>query len=434
MLRSRLSAAPLVAATVAFLQAQAPPTQTLTLQQAVAMAVQNHPRLAAARNYQSAAGQKVIETRAADYPAINAEMTGEQANYGSRIGAGYLQASSMFNREGDGLVVNQLISDFGRTHNLIASSKLQSQAAAQTTRATDYDIILGVNQAFYGALESQALVRVAEQTVTARQSLADQVTALGRAQLKSQVDVSFAQVNLSEAQLMLIRARADVEQAFANLGRALGLDNPPAQYQLTEGTAPGMPPPSVNELIAQAVQNRPELADLRLRYQAAQKFEAAEKDLKRPNVNLIAVGGALPYIDQTPRVTPYGFEGVAINIDVPIFNGHLFSARARDAFYQSEAANQKVRDLQQQVEHDVRVAWLNANTAYQRIPVSEELVSQATLARELANGRYGLGLASIVEVTQAELNLTQAQIENVGAKYDYQNAYAVLQYTIGALR
>jgi hypothetical protein len=94
---------------------------------------------------------------------------------------------------------------YGKTWS--PDSRLQEQAAAQTTQATRYDVILGVNRAYFGVLESQALVRVAQETVNRAPDLTDQVTALGNAQLKSQVDVSFAQVNLSEAQLMLIRAR-----------------------------------------------------------------------------------------------------------------------------------------------------------------------------------------------------------------------------------
>jgi len=123
-----------------------------------------------------------------------------------------------------------------------------------------------------------------------------------------------------------------------------------------------------------------------------------------------------------------------VNIDIPIFNGHLFSARKEAAHYQALAADQRVRNLQQRVERDVRAAWVTSSTAFQRIPVTEELLKEANLALELASGRYSLGLASIVEITQAQLNLTQAQIENVSAKYDYQSAYAELQYTIGALR
>ncbi len=410
------------------------PAQSLTLPQAVAIAIRNHPRIAAAQNLQSAAGQRVIEARAAYYPILAGELTASQGEDNSRVGAGYLAASRLFNRQGDGLMLNQLITDMGRTGSLVASSRLQEQAAAQTTQATLYDVTLGVNRAYFGVLESQALVRVAEETVSTRQTLADQIAALGRAQLKSQVDVSFAEVNLSEAQLLAIRARAALQQSFADLNRSLGVDTSPSQYQLVEGVSPGTPPLTVEDLVVQAVQNRPELADLRLRYQAAQKFETAERDLKRPNLNLVAMGGALPYLDQNPRIAPEAYEGVAINLEIPIFNGHLFSARQQAARYESQAASQRIRDLQQQVEHDVRTAWLAANTAYQRIPVTVELVSQAQLAQELAQGRYDLGLASIVELTQAELNLTQAQIENVGARYDYQSAYAELQYTIGALR
>lgn len=414
--------------------AAAQTSRMLTLAQAVAMAIQNHPQIAAAQNLEAAAGQRVTEARAPYYPTLNGEITGSQGLYDSRIGAGFLQTSNLFTREGEGLAVNQLITDFGRTGSLVANSRLEAQAAAQTTQATRFNVILGVNRAYFEVLEAQALVRVAQETVTARQTLTDQVTALGNAQLKSQVDVSFAQVNLSEAQIQLIRARDNLQQAFVDLARALGQDVPPLQYQLVEAAVPGALPPSIEDLVAQAVQNRPELADLRFRYQAAQKFEQAERDLKRPNVDLIAVGGVLPYLDQNPRIAPEGYEGLAVNVEIPIFNGHLFTARERAAGYESLAANQRLRDLQQQVEHDVRVAWLTASTAYQRIPVTVELMNQAQLAMTLAQGRYDLGLASIVELTQAQLNLTQAQIENVNAQYDYESAYALVQYTIGALR
>jgi outer membrane protein len=241
-------------------------------------------------------------------------------------------------------------------------------------------------------------------------------------------------VNLSEAQLLLIRAQDGLKQAFADLSRALGQDTSPDRYTLVEEAGSPTLPPDLNALVTEAIQNRPELADLRLRYEAAQKFETAEHDLKKPNVNLIAVGGALPYLDQNPRVSPEGYEGVAVNVEIPIFNGHLFSAREQAAHYESLAANQRLRDLRQQVEHDVKVAWLNASAASQRIPVTEELVAQSQLSLTLAEGRYNLGLASIVEITQAQLSLTQAQIENISAGYDYRSAWASLQYTLGALR
>ena len=83
---------------------------------------------------------------------------------------------------------------------------------------------------------------------------------------------------------------------------------------------------------------------------------------------------------------------------------------------------------------DVRTAWASSTVAYQRLDVTAQLLRQAGLAQELAQGRYDLGLSNIVELTQAQLNVTEAQIENLNAKYDYQSQYATLQYTIGALR
>jgi len=424
------------AISVALLSAQTPPATPqgsvpLSLAQAEALALKNHPQVIAAQNDAAAAGQHVVEARSAYYPLVNGEVTGSQGYDLGRIGAGALSASRLFNRFGAGLQIQQLVTDFGRTYNLVANSRLQAQAASQTVAATGYDILIGVDRAYYEVLQDAAFVRVAEETVKARQTVADQVNALFKAQLKSEVDLSFAQVNVSEAQLLLIRAQDSVKEAEADLGRALGVDRPEI-YVLSEPPPAPTLPDDPQPLIAQAVQNRPELASLRLQYQAAQKFEAAERDLNRPTLSGIALGGVLPYIN-FPGLPPE-YEGAALNLQIPIFNGYLFAARREAAHDEALAANQHLRDELQQVQHDVNNAYVAASTASQRIPVTEKMVKESQLALDLAEGRYKLGLSSIVEVTQAQLNLTQAQIENVTAQYDYKAAYAQLQYTIGALR
>ncbi len=410
-----------------------PGQSDLTLPQATALAIQNHPQIAAAQQTAAAAGQRTTEARAPYYPVLNGEITGAQGLAQSRLGAGALSASQLFSRFGQGLQVTQLVTDFGRTKNLVARSQYQAQAAEQTTQATVFDTVLGVNRGYFGVLQAQAYITVANETIRARQTLTDQVTALANANLKSNLDVSFANVNLSEAKLLLIRSQDAVEQAYADLARALGQDQV-VHYQLASVASPGAPPASPEPLIADAIQNRPELRDLKLQLQGAQSFEKAEADLSRPNVSFIAVGGGLPYLNQDPRVAPSGYEGAAVNVEIPIFNGHLYSARKGAAHYDALATGERLRNLQQQIERDVRSAWISASTAYQRIPVTQQLMMQAQLGQELSQGRYNLGLASIVEVTQAQLNLTQAQIENVSANYDYQIAYAQLQYTVGSLR
>jgi outer membrane protein len=337
----------------------------------------------------------------------------------------------LFDREAQGVIVRQLITDSGRTPNLVASARFEAQAATQTSQATRYTVLLDVNRAYFDLLHTQAVVKVAEQTVAARQLLDDQVTELARNKLRSQVDVSFADVNVSEAKLLLLRAQDAVRGALAELGRAMGSDQP-ADYQLSEEPLPPGPPASADALVPQAVENRPELAALRASRDAARKFADAERDLTRPTVSAFAVGGSMPYINTAS--IPSEYEGLAANVSIPIFNGHLFSARREAAEQRALEADQRLRDELQGISRDVRIAWASANDAFQRIDVTAQFLRQASLAMQLAQGRYDLSLASIVELTQAQLNVTQAQIENLNAKYDYQTQYSVLQYTLGLLR
>jgi outer membrane protein len=389
--------------------AQAPPM--LTLQQAEEMAIKNHPQIQAAQNEVNFANQQIVINRAAYYPDVTGDITGSQGNNLARIGAGDLPASRLFDR-----------------------ARFQAQAASQNSQATRYTVLLDVNRAYFDVLHAQATVKVAEQTVAARQLLDNQVTELARNKLRSQVDVSFADVNVSQAKLLLLRAQDNVTGALAELGRAMGSDQP-AGYQLSDEPLPTAPPATADPLISQAIDNRPELASLRASRDAARRFADAERDLSRPTVSAVAVAGYTPYIN-TPVTAPIPpeYEGVGANVSIPIFNGHLFSARREAAYQRALEADQRLRDQQERISRDVRVAWASATDAYQRVDVTAQFLRQASLAMQLAQGRYDLSLASIVELTQAQLNVTTAEIENLNAKYDYQTQYAALQFTLGLLR
>ena len=407
----------------------------LSLPEAEALAVKNHPQVLAARNETAALDQRVVQARAAYFPMLNGDVTGSQGNPQGRIGAGFLTDSRLFDRQGEGLTLSQLISDFGRTPNLVASSRLQAAAAQQTYQATRYDVLLGVNQAYFETLRSQAMVKVAQETVAARQLLADQVTALFNNKLRSELDVSFVEVNVSQAKLLLLQAQDQVQRAFAELTRTMGSQQA-ATYELAEQPLPPSPPLNAEDLVAQAIGNRPELAALQMTRDAAYRFERAEKDLAYPTASLVGVGGYMPYIDQItlPRVIPAEYEGVAVNVQIPILNGGLFKARHEEAHFRALEADQRLRNEAEAIARDVRSVWASASVAYQCLDVTAQLLRQATLALQLAQGRYDLGLSNIVELTQAQLNVTSAEIENLNAKYDYQTQYASLQYTLGALR
>jgi outer membrane protein len=416
------------------LSAQQSSPPGLSLQDARALALKNHPQVLASQATYLRDDQITTEVKSVYYPALSGAITGAQANVNSRLGAGVLNDPRLFNHFGSGLMLSQLITDSGRTPNLVSNARLEAQAGREDYRTTRYDVIVGVDQAYYEVLLAQQLVKVSQQTVATRQTVVDQVSELTRNKLRSDVDLSFAQVNLADAKLMLLRAQDRLQAAYATLGQALGTQQA-VQYKLSEQPMPSEVPRDVEPLITQAFQSRPEIASLRLQAEADQKFVYAERDLKRPTVSLVAVGGALPYINPgnaNPDI-PSGYESAAVNVSIPIFNGHLFSARRQAAEYQLQASRQRLRDVQDRIARDVRASWARARTAFEAITAAKQLLTQANLALNLAQGRYNLGLASIVELTQAQLGQTSAEVENLNAKYEYQEAYASLQYTLGLL-
>ncbi len=128
--------------------------------------------------------------------------------------------------------------------------------------------------------------------------------------------------------------------------------------------------------------------------------------------------------------TWYGAAGV--NINIPIFNGFLYPARSKEAALRAQASQEQLRDLKDRIANDVRTSWLNAITAYNRIDVSQQFANQTNLALDLSQARYNLGLSSIVELSQAQLQQTEAQIQFAAAKYQYRVAQSVLRFEIAA--
>jgi len=402
----------------------------LTLAQAENLAVQNNPKVAAARLNAAAAHQVPIEVRTGLLPTVNGVVTGVGADSGSRLAAGGLNNPVVYNRLASGLLVNQLVTDFGRTSGLIAVEKLRAQAQDEVTETTRADILVATTRAYFAVLRANAVLQVAQQTVSARQLVSDQITALFHSQLKSQLDVSFANVNLADAQLLLAQAQNDLKSAEADLAAAIGL-SAPTSFSLSEEAVPDALPDRVDTFVQRALQDRPELKDLKLEQGAAERFAKAEHALKYPTV---AVAGTAGFVPVGEDAVPGRYGAIGLNVSIPVFNGGLFRARQTEAEIRARAATQQVNDVANRITRDVRVAYLNARTAFERVGLTAQLLQQSSLALDLARGRYDLGLSSIVELSQAQLNLTSAQIANTSAKYDYQAQRTVVDYEIGALR
>jgi outer membrane protein len=323
-----------------------------------------------------------------------------------------------------------MITDFGRTGNLVAMAKLQADAQDEMTDATRAQILLNISRAYFTVLRGEAVLKVANQTVAARQLVVDQVSSLAESKLKSTLDVSFANVNLADAKLLLAQAANDLQAARADFASALGMPNETG-FTLDEEQLPPAMPDKVADLIAEALRDRPELKSLKLQESAAERFTKAERALFFPSIGVVGTAGFAPYAYEA---VPNRYGAIGMNVSIPIFNGGLFRARQTQAELKAKAANENISDLQNRIARDVRVAWLSATTALDRMALTKQLLDQARLSLDLAQTRYDLGLGSMVELSTAQLNVTSASIADANARYEYQSQRVVLDYQTGALR
>jgi outer membrane protein len=262
----------------------------------------------------------------------------------------------------------------------------------------------------------------------ARQLLADQVGALAKSQLKSELDVSFARVSLDEAKLLRLEAQNQVNAAFADLSNALGYREP-HRFALIPIPQFAAPKGNLAEFIAQALNTRPEALSLRHERDAARQIASAERAAHFPKVTLIGAAGRGTAGDS--RVEG-DYAAAGVNVEMPLFTGFRLSARAQEAALQAKTVDQTLREIEDLIAKDVEVALLNTTNASDKIDVTASLLANAEQAYDLAQAKYQIGMTSIVEFSQAQLAKLQAQINHTTATYEYQINRLVLDFQIGA--
>jgi len=405
---------------------------TLTLSAAHDLALKNHPQIAAA-NYRVLAAQEVTkESRAGFFPQANIYGSAVGADSDeTRIEAGGLNNPSVFERAAGGLSVNQLITDFGRTANLTASSRLRAEAENQNANATREQVLLSVDVDYFSALQAQAVLGVAKQTLDMRQLLLDEVTLQASNKLKSEIDVSFARVALEEGQLLFQKAQNNLDASLASLSTALGFRDF-HRFNLVEEPLPAssIDTKDVSALLNSALHDRPEILALTDERDAAGRFARAQRDSRLPTVSAVGVAGGSPIHDDR---LPDTYAAGGLQLSVPLFAGGLFTARQHEAELRASADAELLRALENNVIRDVRIAWLNLNNARERLRTTDQLVTHAQEAFDLAQARYKAGSSSIVELSQAQLELTSAQIAQTSARYDVLIQEANVNFQIGGL-
>lgn len=403
----------------------------LGLRQAVEFALHKHPVVQEGSANLKAATARTEQTRSLYLPQIyaNANSAAGSGRINPRflIGGGLLQPN--LSSYTAGVLANQRIYDFGYTKDLVESSHLSEQALGQDMTARQAFTVLNVERAYLSSLKRRRIVQIAEETVRERGAIKSQIEALYRQQLKSKLDLDLVQVELTNAESLLIRARNDLKASFADLNRAMGLAGR-EDYVLEDLSVSPRPQRTLESLIADSL-SHPELQRAKGFTASAQARVQAMKKQYLPTVSAIASAGEYDTFDSNRDVKTGGWWSAGAMVSMPLFTGFLIENQVREARAQQDAAAAGSMNIEQALTQQVTNAYLDTVTFIQQIKLAQEQVKTAQEALQLSRQRYKLGLGSIVEVTQSEVALTAAQTKLAEAQYDYKIAEATLAYAAG---
>ncbi len=405
----------------------------LTLAQAQRMALRYHPQIKVMQ-FDTAAAQEAINiARSAYAPQVLGSAVSAVAPPGTRAAAyiGGLSNPTILQRTSAGVLVSQYVTDFGRTAAIVRTYEQAEKAESERGQLTQLTVLLNATQAYFEVLRANALLRVALQTLSERDTLLRQITALQRAGLRSTLDVAIAQRDAAGARQLVVEARARRRDAMATLSDALG-SPVELDYALVDIRKLPALPKSVGPLIDEMLADNPELAAMRSEAASAQSNAAAAEKALSPTVTAYGFLGGTPIRDAVEQINA-AYEAAGVNMIIPIANGGELKAAARQAQDQAVAASASVQDLENNLLSDTRTAYEDVVAARTNIDVTNQMVRTAQTSYALTAARYRIGLNSIVDLSEAQLALTQAQIEQANAIYDYIEQGAALEFVTGVL-
>jgi outer membrane protein len=406
-------------------------SEIISLERAHEMALLNAPNVTLAQLGALIALDQVSIARAGYLPNVTANVTmARAASDNTRLAAGALNNPSVYDREAGGVTVTQLITDFGRTTGQIDAVRMHAWAEGKRSQATIDQILMEVDLLYYRTLQSQARVAVANQTVANRQVIVDRVGGLVANKLKSELDLSFANVTLEEGRMLQAQVSNELTTNQLTLAALLGFDAP-QPFQLMD--QPVTPPPadgSVATAVAQALGGNPIISRLRLEVSSALRAYDSARALDYPTLNAIGAAGYI--VDHDPRLAN-SYAAGALNLSIPLYSGNAIASQQHEASVRIEMARAALRAAEDELSRDVRVALAGTTYTYARLDMAKKLMTQAALSYDLAKSRFDLGLTSIVDLNQADLNRTDAAMTESTAKQEYLIKVAILNNRLGAV-
>ncbi len=394
----------------------------LTLDGALGIALAYHPSLAQAEQQLVAATAQVFQARAAYWPQLGASAGAGRSSSNTEGQPATDRARNSFS---GGLSLNLLVYDFGKTPARVRQAYARQIVAAEALRSARSDVAYTVRSAFYALVKAGELEQVSDDAVRQYQVHLDQVRAFQEVGRRTRYDRTKAEVDLGNARLNLIKARNDVSDARAALNRSLGLTEEPA-YKPHPESFTATVEADADSLMVRARQRHPALLSLRAQERAASA--AVDEAIAALYPDLALQAGYKGAGSRFPLTWNWSS---LLQSSVDLFTGRQQSWRIAEVTAQLRIARTQLVDREQQIYQDLRNALNQADSARQRLELTDLLVRQAQESLDLVDERYRLGAASAVDLTDAQVALTGARSEQVKAKYDHLTAAAQIRHAVG---
>jgi TolC family type I secretion outer membrane protein len=408
-----------------------PKEKTLTVVDAVRFGLENHPNIRSAREKIGAQQAVLRQQMAAYYPTINLNGNYQFGNQGSSTAAApnattsdFVQVSTTF---------NLTLYNFGKREGAVQSARETLGATQYNLKTAADTVVLGVKQAYYSYLQALALVKVREETVRDRELIVRQAQAFYEVGTRAKIDLVRAQANLFSAQSDLIAAQNGMKVAWVTLKNAMGLPDLP-EAPVAEDTSITTFPLSLGKARAQAFEIRPELLSFDSQLKAQDQTIATNRRGHLPDIVFDANYSRRGADSHNSLPASFPLQGswqVRFGLNIPIFNGFLTTNKVEESVRTYYSIRASAEQQKQQVALEVEQGYANVLSAQEKIKASKAAQDAAKENLDLANGRYQVGVGSIIEVTDAQATYTSAEVDYVNSLYNYKIAEAQLLKAVG---
>ena len=399
----------------------------LRLEEAIRIALKYHPKIKGAEEEVGAQRAVVGQSLSAYYPEINFNNF-----YRTSLSATSTSTSQKaFDFVSSRTDVNMTLYDFGKREGTVQSARDSLDATRYALKTSVDDVVLAVKEAYYRYLAVEALVKVEEDTVKDRELLVRQAKGFYEVGTRPKIDLTRAESNLFNALANLITAKNGVKIAWATLKNTMGVKDL-SKRPVSEGLSFKRLPIRLAEAKEIAFASRPELKDLDAQRKSEDQKIATARRGHLPDILFNANYGRRNTSrgnGPLPLVVNYT---VQISLNIPIFDGFRTTNEVQEALHSYNSVKAQEEEQKQLVALEVESSYLDVTAAEERIKATESAAKAAKENLDLANGRYQVGVGSIIEITEAQVLNTVAQANHIRSLLDFKIAEAQLIKAMGS--